>query len=672
LKVALLVLLLPTIVACTAAAPEQESVVETVVITATPDETGGEAVETTPAADDTADIDETGEPTDAPNGEATYYTTPHPILSDIRVRQAIAHCTNRPQLIESVYPFLSAEEQENLLMDTFLPRGHWAHAADEDITTYPFDPEAGQQLLEDAGWTLDGEAEVRTNADGNPLVLKFLSTDAQIRQTWAAVFEQQLLENCGVQLIRTHAPGSYVFGTASGLARRDFELGAYAWVGSVDPKGTTLYACDQIPLPTNNWAGQNYMGWCNEEASRAIIAANSTLDRAERAEQYGIVQREFTADMVSLPLFNRFQVAASTPNLLNYRPDPTEYHTANIAEWELADGGDTVVIGMTQEPETLFTLLNTTATAAIIGNLLAMTEATGYSYDYQAAALAELPTIENSGAILQDIEIEEGDLVFDVTGEILELAPGVEVTTSDDETIVYEEGTITMPQLSVTFEYVDGITWEDGVPLSQEDFELSARISCDPEVGRTSYRLCESRERIEFHDDTSYTIHYVPGALWPEYSVYTIAFYYPAHRELSEASLNLLAESGIELEPGSTLGDVPASEWSGLTEVNEQPLSTGPYRLVEWQQGQRMIFEANPYYYGEPPAIPNVIINFIGDSNQAVAQLLNGSIDVLGNHDLEVGAEVETVLDAAEEGTLEAYTLASPTWEHVDMNLFTR
>jgi ABC-type transport system substrate-binding protein len=85
-----------------------------------------------------------------------------------------------------------------------------------------------------------------------------------------------------------------------------------------------------------------------------------------------------------------------------------------------------------------------------------------------------------------------------------------------------------------------------------------------------------------------------------------------------------------------------------------------------------MIFEANPYYYGEPPAVPNVIINFIGDSNQAVAQLLNGSIDVLGNHDLEVGAEVETVLNAAAEGTIEAYTLASPTWEHVDMNLYTR
>ena len=34
------------------------------------------------------------------------FTTPHPILSDIKVRQAIAHCINRDELIASVYPFL--------------------------------------------------------------------------------------------------------------------------------------------------------------------------------------------------------------------------------------------------------------------------------------------------------------------------------------------------------------------------------------------------------------------------------------------------------------------------------------------------------------------------------------------------------------------------------------
>ncbi|MGH2606279.1 MAG: ABC transporter substrate-binding protein, partial [Anaerolineales bacterium] len=38
--------------------------------------------------------------------QAEPFTTPHPILGDIRVRKAIAYCTNRPELVASVYPFV--------------------------------------------------------------------------------------------------------------------------------------------------------------------------------------------------------------------------------------------------------------------------------------------------------------------------------------------------------------------------------------------------------------------------------------------------------------------------------------------------------------------------------------------------------------------------------------
>ena len=45
------------------------------------------------------------------------YTTPHPILSDARVRQAIAHCINRDELIASVYPYV--EDKAGLRMDSW-------------------------------------------------------------------------------------------------------------------------------------------------------------------------------------------------------------------------------------------------------------------------------------------------------------------------------------------------------------------------------------------------------------------------------------------------------------------------------------------------------------------------------------------------------------------------
>ncbi len=677
-----LLLLVPVLAACGGGGTtgEGEVVRETVIIEATPEvvretvivetapEDGDEEM-TEEATEETGETGETGDATTeepgAAAGDGGAFTTPHPILSEINFRRAFAYCTDRQELIRSVYPYLTEEEQQALLMNTFLPQGHWALAPEDQITTYPFDPEQGGQLLDEIGWTLSEGAEVRENEEGEPLAVKFTTTNAQFRQTWAAVLEQQLLNNCGIQLIRTHAPGEWWFGSRTGLQVRDFELGAYAWVGQADPGGTTLYACNQIPLPQNNWEGQNYMGWCNEEASNAIYAANNTLDRAERIEQFGIVQREFTEDMVSLPLFNRFEAVATSNNVQNINPNPTtDSYVVNIDEWEMADGGDTVVMGFTQEPSSLFLLTESAMVANTAGSLLKVRTVTSYDYDYQPAAIEELPTIENGGTTDTVVEMTEGDTIWlSAEGQPAALEPGMEVLNADGELVTYEEGTIEMRQLAVTFDLPEGLTWEDGVPVTEADLQLGYDIRCDPESGAVTYTTCESIEDFTVNSDTSYTITYLPGARWSEYFAYSNGVYsnlftvgaYPAHRELSD---------------GRTLADVPASEWSTLPEIAEQPLSYGPYRLVSWEKGQRMTFEANPNYYkGEPP-IKTVIIQFFDDTNQAVAQLLTGNVDVLGTETLGAGPELETVIAEGQAGNIQVFPLTSPTWEHIDFNLY--
>ncbi len=62
------------------------------------------------------------------------FTTPHPILGDLKVRQALSYCTNKLDLIKSVYVTLTPEQQEGLVMHTNIPRDHWAYAGDENIT----------------------------------------------------------------------------------------------------------------------------------------------------------------------------------------------------------------------------------------------------------------------------------------------------------------------------------------------------------------------------------------------------------------------------------------------------------------------------------------------------------------------------------------------------------
>jgi len=49
---------------------------------------------------------------------------PHPALSDIRVRKAIAHCIDRDALIAAAYTYVSAEQQAALRMDSWIPKSH--------------------------------------------------------------------------------------------------------------------------------------------------------------------------------------------------------------------------------------------------------------------------------------------------------------------------------------------------------------------------------------------------------------------------------------------------------------------------------------------------------------------------------------------------------------------
>ena len=277
-------------------------------------------------------------------------------------------------------------------MDTFLPKTHWAYSG--PYTDYEFDVEKGGALLDEAGWKLPEGGTVRQNEAGDVLAVKFTTTTAQFRQTWAAVVEQNLAD-CGIQMLRQHVPASWWFGDTTGLARRDFELGAYAWVGESDPKGRTLYACNQIPLPSNNWEGQNYMGWCNETASNAVVAANNTLDRDERIASYDILQKEFSKDMVSLPLFQRVEAEAWNPNLEGIKTSPTEYAIVSAEDWKLKDGADTVVIGFSQEPASMFSLVESAAVARQAYYLGVANVNTQFDYDYQPGIQDPLSTVES-------------------------------------------------------------------------------------------------------------------------------------------------------------------------------------------------------------------------------------------------------------------------------------
>lgn len=594
---------------------------------------------------------------------------PHPILSNNKVRQAIAYCLNRPQLIEKVYPFLPEKQQNLLLQDTFLPKDHWATTTGNiTSTTYSFLPEKGKQLLEAAGWQERFEGQPRLNNTGQPLALTLVGGDSEFAQTLENELEKQLFTHCGIQIIRSQVPASLLFGKEGPLEKRTFELATFAWLSGIEPYGQTLYACNQIPNPANNLQGQNYGGWCNSKADKAVITANNTLDRQKRKEAYAILQQEFANDMISLPLFRRFALAAATPKLLNFKPDATESsYTANIAAWQMKNERQSLVLGMLQEPKSLFSLEDASIATSLATDLLTERAVTSFAGNYQAVALNQMPSLDNGLAKIQTVRVKPGEVVWSTKNQTTTLNPGVQVINSNGEPITYTEGPIDLPQLQVTFEMTQGLKWEDGTPVTKADFALAYEVNCHSALAAANNRVCASIQKIDFMSDLSYIITYLPGALWTEYFLPPFGHFvgtqatlgaYPAHREVDYQGKKV------------KLADLPLEAWNKLSEITEKPLSYGPYKLVEWRKGQRMIFEANPFYYKGALALKVIVLQFFANADLATTQLLLNNIDVLGPEALNTNSAMESLFAAEKSGQINLYPFLSMTWEHLDMNLF--
>lgn len=109
----------------------------------------------------------------------------------------------------------------------------------------------------------------------------------------------------------------------------------------------------------------------------------------------------------------------------------------------------------------------------------------------------------------------------------------------------------------------------------------------------------------------------------------------------SEADLSMVeravavSETVVELhltKPNNTLlytlavlGIVPEDAYD--EGYGRNPIGSGRYLLERWDQGQQVIFEANPDYYGEAPAMERVVVVFM-DEDAALAAVQKGDVDI--------------------------------------------
>ncbi|GAB7387718.1 ABC transporter substrate-binding protein [Bacillaceae bacterium] len=74
-----------------------------------------------------------------------------------------------------------------------------------------------------------------------------------------------------------------------------------------------------------------------------------------------------------------------------------------------------------------------------------------------------------------------------------------------------------------------------------------------------------------------------------------------------------------------TLGIVPRHAHD--EDYAENPIGSGPYKLVQWDKGQQLIVEANPYYYGAKPFFKKLTFLFLSE-DAAFAAAKAGKVDV--------------------------------------------
>ncbi|MDX8048071.1 ABC transporter substrate-binding protein [Lentzea sp. BCCO 10_0798] len=58
-----------------------------------------------------------------------------------------------------------------------------------------------------------------------------------------------------------------------------------------------------------------------------------------------------------------------------------------------------------------------------------------------------------------------------------------------------------------------------------------------------------------------------------------------------------------------------------------QPVGTGPYKVVEWKKGDRLLLESNEGYFDGAPKVKKVTIVFVADDNQRAGRMQEGEFD---------------------------------------------
>jgi peptide/nickel transport system substrate-binding protein len=245
-------------------------------------------------------------------------------FGDVRTRQAFAMCVDRQFLVDE------ALSGQSVVPQSYIPPGH--PLAQADLKLPDFNPEEGSRLLDEVGWKdADGDPATARTAqgipnvpDGTPLVLRYSSTNAPLRQRIVYLLPRAL-NQCGIQITPALTTPEDLFGAgpAGVIFGRNFDLAEFTWESSLRPQ-CYLYTTRQIPSAANNWIGVNVTGYSSPEFDQACQTALEAVPGSPEAlAAHRKAQEIFATDLPVLPLYMAIKAAATRPDVCGYALDPT-------------------------------------------------------------------------------------------------------------------------------------------------------------------------------------------------------------------------------------------------------------------------------------------------------------------------------------------------------------
>ena len=265
---------------------------------------------------------------------------PHPLLGDVRVRQAIEAAINKDE-INDVLLFGAASVGTGEL------NIGWGGAGCE-LTPSTFDPEAAMALLDEAGFTdADGDGirecnGCETAAAGTPMRLKIQTTTGNQLREQAEQLIIEYLADVGIDMFIENVPSAELFGSwASGAFRKHgmYDVLMYTTSPGIDPHSFMFdfFHSSRMPLEANEGSGTNYMRYLNADNDAALEAAGSTPDIPTRQQLYCQVMQQVQKDVPMIYLYNRAEIHATSDKLTGYQINTWDNQTWDSENWQMSE-----------------------------------------------------------------------------------------------------------------------------------------------------------------------------------------------------------------------------------------------------------------------------------------------------------------------------------------------